>query len=115
MRYRLGDEDAAERQLSQLKRLLANRHWGSLHDMYSGPTDSQTSVVRDIADLVHKGSPDLTEEGTQRLLRLLDAKGIWQDHATRGVLPEGTTTTWMPWAFKPHYWHWLEAGWVTPA
>jgi len=23
-------------------------------------------------------------------------------------------TTLMPWAFKPHYWHWLQAGWVKP-
>jgi hypothetical protein len=115
VRYRLGDEDAAERQLLQIKRLLAGRHWGSLHDMYSGPTDSQTTQVREVPNLVQRGTADLTEDGTQRLLRLLDAKGIWQDHATRGVFPEGTPTTWMPWAFKPHYWHWLEAGWVTPA
>lgn len=114
VRYRLGDEEAAERQLGQLQHLLQGRHWGSLHDMYSGPTDSQTQVQRSIPALIQAGRPHLSDEDLQGLLRQVDAKGIWQDHATRVVFPSGTPTTWMPWAFRPHYWHWLEAGWVTP-
>jgi hypothetical protein len=38
--FRLGDEDIAERQLGQLKKMLAGRSWGSLHDVYSGPIDA---------------------------------------------------------------------------
>lgn len=113
LRYRLGDEDAAERQLGQLKHLLRGREWGSLHDMYSGPTDEQTRTVRQPQALTQPGILEPDEAQTQRLLQLLDAKGIWQDHATRVVFPEGTATRLIPWAFRPHYWHWLEAGWVT--
>jgi hypothetical protein len=114
LRYRLGDEEVAERQLGQLQHLLKGRHWGSLHDMYSGPTDAQTPLQRDIPQLVQAGQNPLNDEGLQALLRKVDAKGIWQDHATRVVFPSNTPTTWIPWAFRPHYWHWLEAGWVTP-
>jgi hypothetical protein len=114
VRYRLGDEEVAERQLGQLQHMLQGRHWGSLHDMYSGPTDAQTSLQRDIPRLVQAGTNLLNEEALQALLRKVDAKGIWQDHVTRVVFPSDTPTTWIPWAFRPHYWHWLEAGWVTP-
>lgn len=115
-RYRMGDEEVAERQLGQLQRLLRGREWGSLHDMYSGPTDAQTSAQRHPKTLTRAGTtlePD--EAQTQQLLQLLDAQGIWQDHATRVVFPTGTATQLIPWAFRPHYWHWLEAGWVKPS
>lgn len=116
VRYRLGDEEAAERQLGQLKHLLQGREWGSLHDMYSGPTDDQSSKQRDARRLA-RPSPALhpEEAETQGLLQLLDAKGIWQDHSTRVVFPPGTATHLIPWAFRAHYWHWLEAGWVKPS
>ena len=115
LRYRLGDEDAAERQLGQLKHVLHGREWGSLHDMYSGPTDEKTQLNRSALALTHPGTPLLDDAGTQRLLQKLDAQGVWQDHATRVVFPQGTATQWIPWAFRPHYWHWLEAGWVKPS
>jgi hypothetical protein len=37
----------------------------------------------------------------------------WHDHLTSHVFAHNTHTTWMPWAFKPNYWHWLQAGWVS--
>ena len=126
--FRLGDEDVAERQLSQLKHLLAKRSWGSLHDVYSGPIDSdmalpayetvswtrmdelpeESAKVRIQQDVLPH------EEAAQQLLGRLNAKGVWHDHATRTVFGSGTATTMLPWAFKPHYWHWLQAAWVRP-
>ena len=49
----------------------------------------------------------------QSLLRSVGASGVWQDHQTEHVLPAHTATVWMPWAFRPTHWHWLQAGWVS--
>jgi len=126
--FRLGDEDMAERQLGQLKHLLANRSWGSLHDVYSGPIDSgmplpayhsvnwarmdeepeESAKVRIQKEVLSH------EDAAQQLLGRLNAKGVWHDHVTRTVFAPGTQTTMLPWAFKPHYWHWLQAAWVRP-
>ena len=125
---RLGDEEIAERQLSQLKHLLAGRAWGSLHDMYSGGTDADMASpaveccdwvrLDDAAEESSKVQVNqqtfLHPEAAQWLLTRLNAKGVWHDHATRTVFAPGTQTTLIPWAFKPHYWHWLQAGWVKP-
>lgn len=125
---RLGDEDIAERQLRHLKLLLQGRSWGSLHDVYSGPTDAAMALPEiktvgfkrldnadeDTAQVHIDGKPQLLSVAAQGLLTALNAKGVWHDHATAGVFPSKTSTTLIPWAFKPHYWHWLEAGWVRP-
>jgi len=123
---RLGDEDIAERQLSQLKRILNGRTWGSLHDMYSGGID--TSMPLPAIESMHWTRMDdfdeesaqvkinqqsySHEQAAQLLLTRLNAQGIWHDHATRTVFPAGTMTTMIPWAFKPSYWHWLQAAWI---
>ena len=125
---RLGDEDIAERQLRHLKLLLKGRSWGSLHDVYSGPTDPtmdspeiQTSIFKrlddageETAQVEWNGQEQLLSMATQSLLSQVNAQGVWHDHATAGVFAPHTPTTLIPWAFKPHYWHWLEAGWVKP-
>ena len=125
---RLGDEDMAERQLSQLKHMLKGRAWGSLHDMYSGGIDpamaapdmaccewvrlddaaqDQSKVRVNQQEMVHA-------QAAQWLLTRLNAQGVWHDHATQTVFAPHTSTTLIPWAFKPHYWHWLQAAWVKP-
>ena len=123
---RLGDEDIAERQLRHLKLLLKGRSWGSLHDMYSGSTDPamasaviQTSTFKrldesgeETAQVECNGKNQLLSTAVQGLLTEVNAQGAWLDHATAGVFAPHTSTTLIPWAFKPHYWHWLEAGWV---
>jgi hypothetical protein len=123
---RLGDEDIAERQLRHLKLLLQGRSWGSLHDMYSGPTDPdmaspdvKTLAFRRLDDADDEtaqvqvdGKPQRLNMAAQGLLSQLNAQGVWHDHATAGVFEPHTSTTLIPWAFKPHYWHWLQAGWV---
>lgn len=128
VRVRLGDEDIAERQLRHLKLLLQGRSWGSLHDVYSGPTDpamAQPEVKtfgfcrlddadEDSAQVHIDGKQQPLSEASQNLLFQLNAQGVWLDHATARVFAPHTSTTLIPWAFKPHYWHWLEAGWVRP-
>jgi hypothetical protein len=51
-------------------------------------------------------------DAAQALLGRLNATGVWHDHATQEVFEKGTLTTMLPWAFKPRYWHWLQAAWV---
>jgi hypothetical protein len=113
-RYRLRDEARVERELTQLKSLLKGRHWGSLHDVLSGPTDGRLLP----AGLSVWSHHTLAKQGldpnfSQKLLASVGAKDVWQDHLTAQVFSPNTATTWMPWAFKPAYWHWLQAGWVS--
>jgi hypothetical protein len=125
---RLGDEDIAERQLRHLKLLLQGRSWGSLHDMYSGPIDPDMALPElktlafrrlddaddETAQVQVDGKQQALNMAAQALLTQLNAQGVWHDHATSGVFAPHTSTTLIPWAFKPHYWHWLQAGWVRP-
>ena len=124
--FRLGDEDMAERQLGQLKTMLQGRAWGSLHDVYSGPIDLalplptyKTKAFARLDDLPEAqaqvkldGQVMQHADAAQALLTTLNATGVWHDHATQTVFAVNTSTTLLPWAFKPHYWHWLQAAWV---
>ncbi|MFY7905380.1 MAG: hypothetical protein ACOVO0_04520 [Burkholderiaceae bacterium] len=128
LRYRLDDEDALERQLGQIQHCLQGRSWGSVHDLYSGPTSvelpTQLDALCQAAEHgeVHAGMPQYRvdrqptslEDLGQRLLQRVDAEGIWQDHCTGVVFPAGTAVHMIPWAFKPRYCHWLELGWIRP-
>lgn len=126
--FRLGDEDMAERQLRQLKTMLKGRAWGSLHDVYSGPIDADLALPA-YEKVVWSRLDDLPEEqaqiklnaqpmphadAAQALLGRVNATGVWHDHSTQEVFEKGTVTIMMPWAFKPRYWHWLQAAWITP-
>ena len=113
-RYRVRDEVRAEQELAQLKTTLKGRHWGSLHDVLSGPTDGRLLP----AGLSVWSHHTLAKQGldtafTQKLLASVGAKEVWHDHLTAQVFSATTHTTWMPWAFKHNYWHWLQAGWVS--
>lgn len=124
--FRLGDEDMAERQLGQLKTMLQGRAWGSLHDVYSGAVDANLPLPS-YATVGFTRMDDLPEEqakvkldqslmshadAAQALLSRLHATGVWHDHSTQTVFAMNTETTMIPWAFKPRYWHWLQAAWV---
>ena len=110
-RFRVGDIARAEKELRHLKVSLQGRHWGSVHDVYSGPTDGQARVA-DIQPSVTVLGPQEVDL-SQALLGSVGAKGEWRDHLTQDVFPTGTTTHWIPWAFRPNDWHWLQAGWVS--
>lgn len=113
-RYRVRDEVRVEQALGQLKTILQGRHWGSLHDVLSGPTDGRL-LPAGLTVWSHHVTAKQAENPafSQKLLASVGAKDVWQDHLTGHVFAPNTPTTWMPWAFKPHYWHWLQAGWVS--
>ena len=126
LRYRLDDEDALERQLAHIQRWLQGRSWGSVHDLYSGPTRldlpaeldalCQSAEHGDVQDGVPQyrvdRRPTSLDDWGQRLLQRVEAEGIWQDHGTGVVFPAGTAVQLVPWGFKPRYCHWLELGWI---
>jgi hypothetical protein len=126
LRYRLDDEAALERQLAQLQHWLRHRSWGSVHDLLSGPTDSNlpdsvtalcasaeqasTSAEGQVHYRMNREFTTQDDLG-QQLLQRVDAGGIWQDHCTGVVFPPGTNVRFIPWGFKPRYCHWLALGW----
>jgi hypothetical protein len=113
-RYRIRDEARVERELADLKTTLKGRHWGSLHDVWSGPTDGRL-LPAGLNVWSHHVSAKQGQDAafSQKLLASVGAKDVWQDHLTGHVFAPHTQTTWMPWAFKANYWHWLQAGWVS--
>jgi hypothetical protein len=113
-RFRIQNELMVERELSQLKVTLQGRNWGSLHDVWSGPTDGRLLPAGLNVWSHHVTAKQGLEAAfSQKLLASLGAKDAWHDHLTSHVFAQSTPTTWMPWAFKPNYWHWLQAGWVS--
>ena len=114
-RFRVRDEVQAEQEIAALKESLQGRNWGSVHDLYSGPTHDMRWTPR-IASLTRAGVDNsrIDSQHTQALLQEVGAKDVWVDHLTAQVFPQHTTTTLIPWAFKDRYCHWLQAGWVTP-
>ena len=115
-RYRIRDEAQVEKELRALKTTLKGRDWGSVHDLLSGPTQqiapSQNSRMQDVRQSVFPR--DMDASFNQSLVRSLQAQGIWFDHLTAHVFEDDTPTTLIPWEFKSHYWHWLQAGWQAP-
>jgi hypothetical protein len=115
-RYRIRDETLVEKELRALKTTLMGRDWGSVHDLLSGPTQqvvrSQDSRMQDVHQSVFPR--DMGTTYSQSLVQSLQAQGIWFDHLTSHVFADDTPTTLIPWEFKPHYWHWLQAGWQSP-
>jgi hypothetical protein len=113
-RYRVRDEARVERELGQLKTTLQGRNWGSLHDVLSGPTDGRLLPAGLNVWSHHvTAKQGMVPAFSQKLLASVGAKEVWQDHLTGHVFAPDTHSTWMPWAFKPNYWHWLQAGWVS--
>jgi hypothetical protein len=113
-RYRIRDEARAERELGQLKVTLQDRNWGSLHDVWSGPTDGRLLPAGLNVWSHHVAAKQGLESSfSQKLLASVGAKDVWHDHLSCQVFAGETPTTWMPWAFKANYWHWLQAGWVS--
>ena len=113
-RYRIRDEVQVEKDLRALKTTLTGRDWGSLHDLLSGPTLATRAQNLRLQDIRHNVYPrDMDAAFNQSLVQSLHAQGIWFDHLTSHVFADDAPTTLIPWEFKPHYWHWLQAGWVT--
>ena len=113
-RYRVQDEVRVEAELAKLKLALKGRHWGSLHDVWSGPTDGRLLPAGLNVWSHHVPAKRGADAAfSQKLLASVGAQDVWHDHLTTQVFSAETPTTWLPWAFKPNYWHWLQAGWVS--
>lgn len=117
--YRVRDLDVAERELGQMAERLAGRDWGSVHDLFSGPSEPGRRPVAPVMSFDAINAPlGLTVDGLsgtplhKRLLAQVGGRGEWMDHLTSTVFPVGTETRLMAWPFLPHYAHWLQAGWV---
>ncbi|NBW54516.1 MAG: hypothetical protein EBR42_04300 [Betaproteobacteria bacterium] len=124
LRYRFGDTDAAQERLHRLHHDLRTHPWGSVHDAYSGRVQQNPPPItpaltlafeRTDTGVLHAARPFAQSAWAQHLLALVGAEGEWLDHLTADVLPVHTPGQMIPWAFKPHHWHWLQAGWVTNA
>jgi hypothetical protein len=114
-RYRVRDEARVEHELTQLKTVLQGRAWGSVHDVWSGPTDGRRLPAGLNVWCHHTPAKHaLDATFSQKLLAHVGAQQVWHDHLTTQVFAPDTPSTWLPWAFKPNYWHWLQAGWVNP-
>jgi len=133
-RIRLRNADLANAQLKIIQLRLRGRVWGSVHDLYSGPSTlkehlgaqeypKSVSVVRldnnteNQARVLYNSKEMGLEKARQTFLKELGASranGAWLDHETSNLFPVKTQLTWTGWAFKPGYYHCLEMGWVTP-
>jgi hypothetical protein len=104
--------------LTQMRRNLQGREWGSVHDLLSGPAKG-LSFGQDFpaARMEMIGNSPRPEQAIQPDTGWLAAArphGQWLDHLTDVVFPPSTSVQNLAWAFKPRYWHWLQAGWVGP-
>ena len=108
----------AAHHLTQIRRYLQGREWGSVHDLLSGPAKGLSSVQDFPASRIEmsSASPPLAQTHQPDTTWLAAARphGQWLDHLTDSVFPPSTAVLNMAWAFKPRYWHWLQAGWVGP-
>jgi hypothetical protein len=101
-------------QLAEVKRLLHGREWGSVHDFLSGPAQGLATLEDFPAAHSSMAKHAAQLEVDLAWLAAVKPEGEWLDHLTDQVLPVGTQVHNMAWAFTPHYWHWLQAGWVQP-
>jgi len=113
LRFTESNVQLVEKNLAQIVRSLRNREWGSVHDRMSGPV-SQADVKANWGSWPETtGHLDKSEEA-QKWLSSLNAQSPWLDHLTEDVFTKDTAVHNLAWAFKPTYWHWLQAGWVKP-
>ena len=117
--FRIRQIDRAEADLARIAKKLKGRDWGSVHDLFSGPTDpmkrpsspiTQFEAVREANGWVADGL-----SGTPLHLKLLAQVGgvpDWVDHLTSELLPVGSHSQLIALPFLPDYAHWLQAAWI---
>ena len=118
--FRIRQIERAEADLARIAKQLMGRDWGSVHDLFSGPTDplklpaspvTQFEAVREPNGWVADGL-----SGTplhHRLLAQVGGVPDWVDHLTSEVFPIGAHSRLIAWPFLPDYAHWLQVGWMT--
>ena len=105
-------------QLADVHRLLRGREWGSVHDLLSGPAlglaSGQEFPAARLPGAASTNGPAPARQLDTAWLAAARVQGEWLDHLTEEVFPAGTPVRDIAWAFNSRYWHWLQAGWVTP-
>ena len=126
IRFHHPDVDEASHRIASIGRRLRARHWGSIHDAYSGPVctpvsrRAHTPMMRSVQAAALAGArkhagkdapqrADFAAFGSQ-----LDADGAWLDHLTGDLFPPGTQVSHIAWPHLDDYCHWLQAAWVGP-
>ncbi len=111
LRFLAPDTQQVESRLRQLRTLMREVRWGSVHDRFSGPTDGTPGLP-----LPRMGEAGWSADDprTQDWLRQLHARSPWGDHLTQEVFAAGTPTLNLGWEIHPGHHHWLEAGWSVP-
>jgi hypothetical protein len=121
LRFTDSEVQSTEKNISQIVKCLRGREWGSVHDRMSGPV-SKVLKLGSGANGTHcthglwpetSGHLDKSDEA-QKWLSQINAQSPWLDHLTDHVFDKTTAVHNFAWAFKPNYWHWLQAGWVKP-
>jgi hypothetical protein len=111
-------QEFAAQQLTQIKRLLQGREWGSVHDLLSGSAKGlapgQDFPLACEAMTSESRPPEPGRQPDTAWLAAARPHGQWLDHLTDDVFPPFTPVQNLAWAFKPRYWHWLQAGWAGP-
>jgi hypothetical protein len=120
--YRVHEFDRAESDLNKIAQRLAGRDWGSVHDLFSGPSNPKTISSKPVMSFAAtQTAQGLSVDGLtgtplhRRLLAQVGGIDEWMDHVTSGVFPLKTHARLIAWPFIPTYVHWLQAGWVSAA
>jgi len=121
LRFTDSEVQSTEKNISQIVKCLKGREWGSVHDRMSGPVSKVLKLDRctNGAHGTHglwpetSGHLDKSDEA-QKWLSQINAQSPWLDHLTDHIFDKTTAVHNFAWAFKPNYWHWLQAGWVKP-
>jgi hypothetical protein len=115
LRFTESGVQLAEKNISQIVQCLKGREWGSVHDRMSGPVSGALKLGSDDKALCPERPGHLDKsDDAQTWLRSINAQSPWLDHLTGNVFDKNTAVHNVAWAFKPNYWHWLQAGWVKP-
>ena len=115
LRFTSSSVQSVEKKITQIVKHLKGREWGSVHDRMSGPVGSALRLGGGLKGLLPETTGHLDKnDDAQKWLSRIDAQSPWLDHLTEHVFNKQTPVHNFAWAFKPNYWHWLQAGWVKP-
>lgn len=114
LRFNSLDIHQVEKNILSIVKSLKGREWGSVHDRMSGPIDGDMLNGATLNQTWPQALGHLDNHEAQKWLTSLHAQSPWLDHLTGQVFGKETPIYNLAWAFKPNYWHWLQAGWVKP-
>lgn len=114
LRFNCTDIHEVEQNIARIVKAMNGREWGSVHDRMSGQVSGTLPLQPKPDTPWPQTKGHLEPEQAQKWLHRLQAQSPWLDHLTGKVFGKDTPIYNLAWAFKPNYWHWLQAGWVKP-